>query len=267
MPQIKKTSPQKASKTKQYSAPALSKGLDILELMANESGGLTLKEIASKLDRSTSEIFRMLVILRERSYVAVDFNSDRYILTLKLFELAHSHPKVKLLTSASIPIMRELAYELQQSCHLVIYNNGNGLVVGQQDSPADRGFSVRLGAETPLLESCSGHILMAYAEPTTLQNMLETLTKEGRRAITKPKLTKIKKRIESQGYELITSQQVQGVIDIGYPIFDYSGKLAGALVIPYLEHIDESNHTDIETARLALACSAGRISTALGGDL
>ena len=48
---------------KKYKAPALAKGLDILELLASANDGLTQVEIGKLLGRTTSEIFRMLVVL------------------------------------------------------------------------------------------------------------------------------------------------------------------------------------------------------------
>ena len=43
-----------------YRAPALDKGLDILELLASQAHGLTRAEIVKEMDRSASEIYRML---------------------------------------------------------------------------------------------------------------------------------------------------------------------------------------------------------------
>ena len=48
------------SEDERYRAPALDKGLDILELLAGVDGGLTQAEIAKKLDRSPNEFYRML---------------------------------------------------------------------------------------------------------------------------------------------------------------------------------------------------------------
>lgn len=49
-----------------YTAPALEKGLDILERLSLSEAGLSLSEIARDLGRSVSEIFRMLVVLQQR---------------------------------------------------------------------------------------------------------------------------------------------------------------------------------------------------------
>ena len=69
-----------------YAAPALEKGLDVIELLARETDGLTLNEVARLLDRTSSELFRMVNALCRRGYIGQ--HDDRYVLTLKLFELA-----------------------------------------------------------------------------------------------------------------------------------------------------------------------------------
>ena len=79
-----------------YAAPALEKGLDVIELLARETDGLTLNEIARLLDRTSSELFRMVNALCRRGYIGQ--HDDRYVLTLKLFELAHRHKPIKSLT-------------------------------------------------------------------------------------------------------------------------------------------------------------------------
>src|SRR5437660_8256916 len=89
-----------------YAAPALDKGLDILELLARDGDGLSLNEIARALERTSSEIFRMVNALARRGYLQQD--GDRYSLSLKLFELAHRHKPIKSLTAAALPLMREL---------------------------------------------------------------------------------------------------------------------------------------------------------------
>ena len=54
---------------KNYSAPALEKGLDIIELLSESSDGFSQAEIAKELNRSVNEIYRMLNILVSRNYI------------------------------------------------------------------------------------------------------------------------------------------------------------------------------------------------------
>src|SRR5260370_15309094 len=120
--QFMKTKAPKASS--RYPTPALEKGLDILEMFASEPTGLTKSEVARKLGRTISEIFRMLVCLEERGYTAQSPDSDRYNLTLHLFMLAQEHPPIKRMTMQALPIMQQVAHELSQSCHLGVLNGG-----------------------------------------------------------------------------------------------------------------------------------------------
>src|SRR4051794_5170115 len=147
--QIRSTSRQ-ATVGLRYRAPALEKGLDILELLAAEPRGLSQTEVARRIGKSASEIFRMLDVLDRRGYVFRAQPGDRYVLSNRLFELSHRHPPTKRLLDASLGEMRGLANETRQSCHLSVFHDINVLIVAQIDSPDPMGFAVRMGANLPL---------------------------------------------------------------------------------------------------------------------
>jgi DNA-binding IclR family transcriptional regulator len=257
------TKPKKEAGRPKYSAPALEKGLDILELLAGEEFGLTLSGIATRLNRSVSELFRMLIVLEGRGYVYMPQDSDKYLATLKLFELAHSFRPVQRLTSVSGPIMKNLAHRIEQSCHLVIYYEGKGHVVAQQDSPSERVLSVRLGAEAPLLDSCSGHLILTYAEEQERALMVAHIPKHHRRP-GRTDLDSITRRVRKQGFELIDSAQISGVRDIGYPVFDHTNHLIAALVVPFFSFLDGSHPVDIAAAQGLVMTAAAAISREMG---
>ena len=73
----------KAKNAVQPGAPALEKGLDLLEALAAEARGLSQKQLAERVGRSVGEIFRMLVALERRGYVTRDPATGEYTLTLK----------------------------------------------------------------------------------------------------------------------------------------------------------------------------------------
>ena len=52
-----------------YRAPALDKGLDILELLATSSSPMTLTAIVNQLGRSHGELFRMVQVLEFRGFI------------------------------------------------------------------------------------------------------------------------------------------------------------------------------------------------------
>src|ERR1700674_5906733 len=140
-PAMTKKSRKQASR--QYPTPALEKGLDILELFASEPAGLSKSDVARRLDRTVSEIFRMLLCLEERGYISQSRDGERYCLTLRLFKLAHEYPPTKRMIAEALPIMQQVAHEISQSCHLGVLEGGNVVIVAQVDSHASSGFYVR----------------------------------------------------------------------------------------------------------------------------
>ena len=250
-------------KRKEYSAPALEKGLDIVEALAKEPEGLTSAEISVRLGRPMGQLFRMLVVLQQRGYVAYHADSERYELTLKLFEIAHGLGPVRRLNLVAAPLMKQLSQAIGQSCHLVIYYAGKGHVVVQQNAPSARVLRVRLGAEAPLFDSCSGHILLAFADDADREEMLQAIP-SGHRNLSESALKKIVERIRSDGFECNSSAQIHGVQDIGYPIFDHGGRVAAALVVPFLEFLDDSHPVKIDAAQAAIEKTANQITAGLG---
>jgi len=252
-----------SSRRKQYSAPALEKGLDILELLSGEPQGLNISELAKRMGRSVGEVFRMMAVLEQRKYIQLRDDSDAYVLTLKMFALSHRISPVSRLSAAAIPVMRQLAWDTRQSCHLVIHYEGQGHVVGQEDGPTDRTLSVRLGAEAPLLDTCSGHVLLAFADDVERERMLEKIPETQRRP-GDGEIDKLVRRVRQRGYEIIRSAQIRGVQDIGYPVFDRSGQVIAALAVPYLAYLDDDNAVALEDVVAHTAAAAERISAALG---
>ena len=259
----KKAGRSASNRRKQYTAPALEKGLDILEVLAEEERGLNISELAKRLGRSVGEVFRMMAVLEQREYIQLREDSDAYVLTLKMFAVSHKFSPIARLSSAAAPVMKKLAQDTNQSCHTVIYYDGCGHVVGQQDALTDRIFSVRLGAEAPLLDTCSGHVLLAFADDEQRAVMLEHIPDHQRQPAV-GEVEKLVSRIRKRGYEQVKSAQVQGVQDVGYPIFNQHGQITAALVIPFVAYGDKSNTVSVKEAARHAAAASQKISAALG---
>jgi DNA-binding IclR family transcriptional regulator len=263
MSSIKKNTKTSDKARKVYTAPALEKGLDLLELLAVEPNGLNISQITSKLDKSVGELFRMLVVLEQRGYVEMIEGTDKYKLTLQLFKLTNNFRPIKNLNNIASLEMEKLSYDIEQSCHLVIYYEGKGHVIVQQDPPSERMFSVRVGAEVPLVSTCSGHVLLAFTEQDKYLKMIEKIPSHH----IHPDQTALKaiiERVAKQGYESIPSAQAQGVRDISFPIFDHNNTLVAVLAVPFLEYLDGSHKINFNESLEMIKQTALRISNKLG---
>ena len=217
-----------------YRAPALDKGLDILEILAEQSAGLTRAEIVKEMGRSPSEIYRMLERLVARQYVT-RLNGDRYALTMKLFLLAHRHPPLRRLVAQAQPLMDNFANETRQSCHLVLPERGRAVVLAQASPSYHWEFRVRIGAELGLFDTASGLTLLAFLHP---ESRGETLAawgiEDAERALAE--VDEHLNDIRAAGHRQGASQQLVGVVDLSVPILGPSGDAAAVLTCPYIEH-------------------------------
>jgi len=155
-----------------YRAPALDKGLDILEALAEREEGVSQAELAKALGRKPNEIYRMLVSLVRRGYV-IRSSVDQYVLSLKLFALANHHSPLRRLTTLALPHLRQFAQQAQQACHLVVYDRGALTAIAQVDAPGYWSFGIRVGSRIGLLDTGSGHVMLAFSSESEREFMLK----------------------------------------------------------------------------------------------
>ncbi|EYR78059.1 MULTISPECIES: IclR family transcriptional regulator [unclassified Shinella] len=247
-----------------YRAPALDKGLDILELLAAVDGGLTQAEIAKRLDRSPNEFYRMLDRLVKRGYVT-RIDGDRFSLTLKLFGLAQLHAPVRRLVSFAVPLMRELAETSRQANQLVVFDRGNPVVIAQQEAPGYWGISIRVGSRIGLFDTGSGHALLAFRSPEERLRMIAEHVGDGGTDVrVTPEFLARLDLIRSRGYEMMPSAQTAGVINLSAPVLGADGRAIAALTIPYITLINAPVAPDISTTIQLLGETTRRLSEMAG---
>jgi DNA-binding IclR family transcriptional regulator len=250
-------------KAMKYATPALDKGLDILEYLAQDSAGATKSQLARELNRTVSEIFRMLLCLERRGYIA-QVAEDRYSLTLKLFKLVQEHPPTERLIAYALPIMQRLAHDIFQSCHMGVIEGDHVVILAQVNAPSNQGFYVKLGSTVDLMDSSTGYIILAYQDAAQRQRTIANWCKgTGKK---QPRdVTAHLERLRTIGHERRPSYLVKGVTNISFPIFDDRGAALGALTVPYIEH-HKSSYPESKVIE-ELGKAAAEITAAIGGKL
>jgi DNA-binding IclR family transcriptional regulator len=248
-----------------YTAPALEKGLDILELLAGEAEGLTQGVIAQRLGRSAPELFRMLTVLQRRGYLQRRADGT-YQLSLRMFELSHRHPPLNRLLQVAVPAMEELAQATRQSCHLVVHFDQRIVVVAQVDSPEPMGFRVRLGTHYPMrMDRASPRVLTAFQPRAVQEQLVAELIANSDERLTASRVRAELARVVERGFYSAPSNTADGVTDLCAPIFDHHEGAVAALTVPFLAQKYVS--VTVHAASQALLQTVERISTRLGAGV
>ena len=190
----------------EYAVPALDKALDVLELLADQSGGLSQAGIATAVGRSVNQIFRVLQRLERRGWIYRDRHSGLYLISTRMLDLAHRHPPLRGLVELALGPMRELAATARQSCNLSVLDADRVRVIAQVESPADFGFRVRVGADFPIDSTAAGITLTGGA---------------------------------AAGFLRRDDRAQPGITDLVVPVLGREGRPVAALTIPYVATVSE----------------------------
>jgi len=245
-----------------YRAPALEKGLDIIELLAASPRPMPPKLISEKLNRSVSELFRMVQVLESRGYVAMAENQSGYELTNKLFSLGMSRGVSKNLLDHAIPAMRTLSETILQACHLLVASDDQIVVIGQMDAPAAPSFHIRVGFRQDMVEATAGAVLYAFQKPKVQKAWHDGL----RSAVSDEEWAHFEDQaaaVSAQGRLVAKSAYSESITDIVCPVFN-DGGIVAALAIPYIK---SKLSVTLEECAASLADTCRDLSKALGAKV
>lgn len=239
-----------------YRAPALEKGLDILELVSRAAHPLSIASITQALGRSTGELHRMFQVLERRGFIVQ--SGGGYVATSKLFSLGMEQVPVRSILEVALPVMTRLAEASGQSCHLALRIGGDIVIAARAESAGLIGFSVRIGYRQPLPMTGSGLVLYAFQSDDTRRQWEETF------AVASTTLLKTFQRDADQvreiGYAVHASTTVPGIVDLSAPVL--RGEVAAAaLTVPFVAKYDLP--APLEDVVALLRSSAQEISTQL----
>ena len=215
-----------------YRAPALEKGLDILEALAREEEALPLTALSERLGRSKSEIFRMVQVLETRGYLSRRAGKEGYVLTNKLFRLSLSRPVIRGLVEVALPEMRSLSERSEQSCHLVVSLGTEIVIIARMEAPSPIGLAVRVGMHLPIATTPSGRVLFAFQSEATQAEWLTRMRAAGFEN-EKDFLARTRE-IRTHGYEMSESPFIGGVTDLSSPILGPEGTAVATLTMPHI---------------------------------
>lgn len=256
-----------AGSDEKYRAPALDKGLDIIELLAASPTGLTQAEISKGLDRRPNEIYRMLETLRRRRYVTRTVEGDRYSLSLRLLVLANMHPPYRRLMDIAEPLMRNFAKNAEQSVHLATVEGGQLIIATSFSAPGNWRLAIRPGSVIGLYNTGSGLILAAFGDEKSRKVLVdEHQLVPGESKPDPAEFNKLLEKVRTKGYIDQASQTVVGAINLSFPVLDPEGHAIAAITCPFLERIDRYHAPDLAQVTDMLSTTATEIAAQVYGS-
>lgn len=244
---------------------ALDRALDILDLLAAHSG-LTLSEVAERMNQSPSTVHRVLHTLAARGVAESDPATQSWHIGPATFRLGSAFMRRSGIVERARPMLRALMEHTGETANLGILNGDSVLFVSQAETHETIRAFFPPGTRSPLHASGIGKALLAFSRPETLTALLDG---PGLKRFTDKTLTTADSlrddlaRIRARGFSVDDEERTRGMRCIAAPVFDLTGDAVAGISVSGPSH--RIGHEHVKTLGAAVAAAASDLTQALGG--
>nr|WP_295079565.1 DNA-binding transcriptional regulator KdgR [uncultured Roseateles sp.] len=253
-----------SSKQQPESVAAVLKVFAILQALSERSE-TGISELSVRLAMPKATVYRFLQTMMTLGYVRQESGSERYGLTMKVFELGAKALQYPDLVDLSKHHMQMLADATGETVHLGTLIDSEIIYVHKIDSRHNLGMYSRIGRRAPLHCTAIGKVLMAWEHPQRRDRVLEGAEFQRFRdktIVDRGEFLAELDRVKVQGFGEDREEFDDHIRCLGIPIFDRLGQpIAGMSVSFPSFRYDEAKAPEI----IAMLTAASRdISTRLG---
>ncbi|MEN6383792.1 MAG: IclR family transcriptional regulator [Phycisphaerales bacterium] len=192
---------------------------DIIECFSLEKHSIGLSELSRLSQLPKATVFRLAETLVERGYLAKDPKEQAYKIGYKVLYLSHillSHLDYR---KVSLPYMKKILVETNQSVTLYIaLNDRERLCVERFQSTQGLSRIVNVGDIFPIDRGAAGKTLLAFKRPDTLLPDYKITIQE-------------LEHIRRQGYAISHAEREFGVSSVAAPILDQHCQIIASLSV------------------------------------
>jgi len=216
---------ERAVNTDESPVASVDRALRILTVVGSASGGLSLDELAGRLDIPKSSLHRILAALRYRGFIAQPEPGGSYFLGTELLATAFRFYDTLDLRALIHPLLARLTGELRETTHMAVLDGAE--VVYHDKIAASRTITMSsvIGGRNPAHATGVGKALLAWTYPTDEAVRAWAARWAPLKAVTPNTVTSVPRLAEElalvreRGYALDIEENEIGVRCAAVPIF------------------------------------------------
>lgn len=151
--------------------PVVDRAFALLGSFQPTHRALTLSELARRTGQPTSTALRLVRRLVELG--ALERRGNRYVIGVRLWEIASLAPRGMGLRDAAMPVMGDLAEATHQHVLLAVREGREAVLVERLSGRAAIPVLYRVGGRLPLHSTGVGLVLLAFADPAFQESVLD----------------------------------------------------------------------------------------------
>ncbi len=229
--------PAKRGRTPSGNAPtaqvqSLTRGLTILERLAEVEGGMTLTDVAARVGLPASTAHRLLATLEQMGFVYQAGELGLWYVGLKAFRVGSAFVSNRDFVGESHAYMRRLVEQSGETANLAIMDHREVVFIAQVQCHEVMRMSVRLGSRLKIHASGSGKAILAGLPADALASFIGTEPLAAMTAHTITDITKLHEElslIRRRGYSYDDEEVSSGLRCVAAAIYDEFAEPLGAI--------------------------------------
>lgn len=230
-----------------------------------EQKEIGVTELSQRIMMSKSTVYRFLQTMKTLGYVKQEGETDKYTLSLKLFELGGKALGYQDLIQIADVQMHRLGKLTKETLHLGTLDENSVVYLHKIDSEYNLRMYSRIGRRCPLYSTGLGKVMMAWLPEEEVRNMLANVTFE---RFTEHTLANIDEvlaelvRVRELGYAEDNEENEHGLRCFAVPIYNRMGRIITGLSLSLpIVRFEEGKRAELISL---LHEAAGQISAELG---
>ena len=211
---------------------SLTRGLSLLEALATAESGLSLTDLARKVELAPSTAHRLLATLEKMGYVYQGGDLARWYVGLHAFTVGSSFLANRDFVAQSHPYLRRLMEQSGETANLGILDGTEAVFIDQVQCRETMRTIVKLGSRVPLHASGVGKAIFAALPDEQIDAIVKVkgLPRITANTITSPETMWASIRvIRQRGYSFDDEEHLPGTRCVASPIYDEHADALGAL--------------------------------------
>jgi DNA-binding IclR family transcriptional regulator len=212
-------------------APSL-RNLLILEVISRAERPLTATEINDALKLPKPTIHRLVNSLEEDGYLTRHFDGRSYLPGPRLREMMLGVMRASYHLAPQRAVLRGLNAAIGETCNLSIPDGDEMVYADRIETHWPLRVDLQIGSRVPMHATSAGKAALAFIPETLLEKYLRKAELRSYTPFTICDRDALREEIEetrSRGYSTESEEFVSGMIAIGVPVKDRTGKLCATL--------------------------------------
>jgi DNA-binding IclR family transcriptional regulator len=226
--------------------------------------GYSLTELATAVEASKSTVLRLLSPLLEARLV--EQRSDgSYAIGVGAVTLGSAYLRDLDLRAVAQPVLARLAYDANETAHLVVYSEGQVVYVDKQAGPSPIQMASRVGDRADVHSTGAGKAILAHLPDRDFRRVVASglPAHTPSTLITSDDLAADLSGVRARGFSVDDVENEHGIRCVAAPVFDHNEKVVAAISLAGPADRIKANLDDL--ANLVVA-GANEISGHLGAQ-